>query len=92
MIEWKDPPAERGRNKIGIIYWRQVGEELAQHSGQWALVRTVDSKNGFTLASKIRDGQMRTIAPFGQFESRFVTHNPEDGYGDLYVRHIGDST
>lgn len=85
-IEWKNPPAPKGRGNTNQEY-EKIAAELRKHPGQWALVAhdIPTSKVG-----NIKHGLYAAFRPAGAFEacSRGVTPN-KNRAAELYVRYIG---
>jgi hypothetical protein len=88
-LEWKDPPPPLTTG-AWAARWRVIVAELRERPGEWAIVqRDISHKNGYVLASKIRNGFLRTVGD--GCEARFVLSAPRSGTGDLYVRYVGDA-
>ena len=89
-IEFTDPPPPSLRtNEGGRAFWQNVGEQLRERPGEWALIRTnLANSNGHQLSARINLGLQQSLGD-GKFEARYVTTTQmPTRRGDLYVRAI----
>lgn len=88
MIEWSEPPAERG----GM--WRQTLAPVMDQPGRWALVRDYRRKpSAVDAVRKLRqaaDGKGHVVIPPGEWEFVQRQMEPTTARWGVWARYLGE--